>query len=187
MNGDTGSPEFLAQILQSATEIMLLLREADAEANKMTARLDTINSRPPRNPIEAVQSADELAPGCDAYAEGLKSIVPHFAKNIDALTDAYSGYVQSLDLETEEGQGELRTMNERLKSMIASFKSTAGKAKTLRDGFHNTAEKNHSPRLTHSARNLVGMLDELTSVYEAMETFGLKTLFLTEDKKESSD
>ena len=183
MNGDTGSPEFLAQIKHSAAEIMRLMGEADAEANKIAAKLNDLNSRPPRNRTEAVRSADEFAPSCDIYAKALESIIPHFAENIAALTDAYSGYINSLDLETEEGRGELGAINERLSGMIASYRSTAGKAKTMRDDFQRTAQMNHTPRLTHSAHNLVGVIDKLSSVFEEMETFGLKTLFLTEEKK----
>lgn len=183
MNGDTGNPEFLGQIKSSAAEIMRLLGEANTEANKVTAKLNDLNSRPPRNPAEAVKAADEFAPTCDTYANALENIIPHFAENIAILTDAYSGYIKSLDLETEAGRDEIGAINERLGGMIEAYKSTGGKVKTLRDNFQQTVQMNHTSRLTRSAQNLVRVLDEFSVVFEEIETFGLKTQFLTKEKE----
>jgi hypothetical protein len=185
VNGDTGNLTLIAQIQNSASEILRLMGEADSELNKLTERVNTLNRQPPRNPEEAVKSADNLAVGCDAYAQELEKILPHFNKPIAALTDAYSGYVESLDLKREESRSELETINDKLKGMLTSFRSTSGKAENMRSLFHQLSEQNYSPKLTSSTQKLVGVIDKLSSVFEEMETFGLNTLYLTEQKKDS--
>ncbi|HKC62033.1 MAG TPA: hypothetical protein VKB86_00240 [Pyrinomonadaceae bacterium] len=182
MNGDTGNPEYLARILDASSEVMRLMLAIDEETNKEGARIDALNADPPTNPSEAVKSAEVAASGFDLYREGLEKIALELDGKVEALTDAYSKYVKTIDLETSEGRGELRATQEKLSDLLATYRDTNRKVSTLRSNIRNLEQNKVSERLRDAARNLGKTVNRIFSFYEDLETFGLTVSFAVDEK-----
>ena len=173
-----------AQAAEGARQFFVTLSvEADALNAKINAyaeRMGRITKQSHPSEFEAIISGS--ANDLELFAQRVEALVPDYRRHLELATEGFDHNLSSLDPSMNAGMEELKAFRREARKLTDTAREVKPKVAVLRVVFEALRDSNHDPRLTKVARRLVALADDLSSVYEDLETLALKISFSANQK-----
>lgn len=116
----------------------------------------------------------------EAFAGAIDKLVVGHDRNLELLTEGFTGKIKSLDLSTEAGRREREAYGREARSLAGTAASNKGKVSGLYENIKTMRDSNWDTRLTAACNKVLASVDQLFKEYEDLETFALRIGFVTE-------
>src|SRR5215217_1354662 len=152
----------------------------NAKINAYADRIGRITKQSNSAEFEAIinDSANDLR----LFARRIEASLPQYRSDVALTTEGFEQTLKLLDPATSAGREELPRMRAEARKLTETAREVKPKVAVLRHVFETLRDANHDPRLTQAARGLVALADDLSSVYEDLETLALKVSFSAEER-----